>query len=326
MHATAHLNLAPTWGFGWIAQFPGVPIFFAVSGYLVFDSLLRLHSLKRFAVRRAARIYPALAVNILIMEIALYVAGQIEFTRSLSAVWAFLFFVCYTSTASYNIASLWVGSGGGTLSFDGFFQIYPSGVLWTLTVELTFYAAVPLAALMKSRVSQTILIVAASVASFIFQKSLGPDSRLTVTITVMPYFWIFGIGMIFRLWPLPARLIVPSILTFLAVFTASVLLRNLTQFDWKSNPSSYDVLQTVILCSLVLSVGISPIFKSTMLALNDVSYGVYLYHMLIVAVLMNVPQGDRSQMLLLVVFGASILAGFFSWRLIERPIISATRH
>src|SRR5258708_6398608 len=199
IHAIAHLKLAPTWGYEWIVQFPGVPIFFAVSGYLVFDSLFRLRSLKRFAAHRAARIYPALAVNILIIEVLLYAAGQIEFTRSLSAVWALLFFICYAATASYNIASLWGGSGGGTLSFDGFFQIYPSGVLWTLTVELTFYAAIPIAALMKSRASQTILIAAASAASFAFQKFLGPDSPLTVTITIAPYFCIFVISMLFLL-------------------------------------------------------------------------------------------------------------------------------
>ena len=78
MHATAHLKLTPLWGHEWIAQFPGVPIFFAVSGYLVFDSLLRLHSLKRFAVRRAARIYATLTVNL----------WRSHFTRSWNAVLA----------------------------------------------------------------------------------------------------------------------------------------------------------------------------------------------------------------------------------------------
>jgi len=37
----------------------------------------------------------------------------------------------------------------------GFFQINPRGVLWTLTVELTFYAVVPIVALAKTRVVQT---------------------------------------------------------------------------------------------------------------------------------------------------------------------------
>ena len=126
IHTVAWLKVEPTWVYKFVAQFPGVPIFFAVSGYLVFDSLLRLNSIKQFAAYRASRIYPALAVNIFIIEIALYASGQIEFTRTLAAIWAFFFYIFYTFTASYELASLWVGSGGGKLTFDHqFFQIYP---------------------------------------------------------------------------------------------------------------------------------------------------------------------------------------------------------
>ncbi len=59
IHAIAHLKLAPTWGYEWIVQFPGVPIFFAVSGYLVFGSLFRLYLDNRgLALRgRTDRIY-----------------------------------------------------------------------------------------------------------------------------------------------------------------------------------------------------------------------------------------------------------------------------
>lgn len=326
VHTIAWLKLSPTWGYEWIVQFPGVPVFFAVSGYLVFDSLLRLRSLERFAIHRAARIYPALAVNIVILEAALYFMGQIELTRSLSGVWACLFLLGYILTASYNIASLWVGSGGGTVSFDGFFQIYPSGVLWTLTVELTFYIAVPIAALMKERVARSVLIVAASAASFAFQQYLGPDARLTVTITVAPYFWIFGIGMLFRLWPLPARRSIPTILILLLVFLLCATLRNLAQIEWKSAPSAYDTLQTALLCSLVLCIGLSPILKSKILAANDASYGIYLYHMLIVSALMNIPEASRSSWLILVVASGAIVLGLCSWHLIERPMIALARH
>ncbi|WP_171258204.1 acyltransferase family protein, partial [Acinetobacter baumannii] len=100
IHAIAHLKLTPTGGYEWIAQVPGVPIFFAISGYLVFDSLLRLDSGVQFIRHRAARIYPALIVNIAIMEIALYAAGQVHFRGSLQFLRGIAFYIIYIATAS----------------------------------------------------------------------------------------------------------------------------------------------------------------------------------------------------------------------------------
>ena len=326
VHAIAWLKLTPTWGYDWIIQFPGVLIFFAVSGYLVFDSLLRLGSFKQFALHRASRIYPALVVNILILEIALYAAGQIEFTRSLPAIWAFFFFISYVLTASYELASQWVGSGGGTLTFDHhLFQIYPSGVLWTLTVELTFYAFIPLVALVKSRVGQTILIVTASAASFAYQKHLGPDPRLIVVISVIPYFWIFGIGMLVRLWRPPQwtfKIFVPALLI---AYVLVAEWRGLDWLEWKTDPVPSASLQTVLLALLALAAGRSPLLKSKWLAKNDASYGTYLYHMLIVTGLMNIPIEQRTQWLFLPVIIGGIAAGLLSWHLIERPAMKYVR-
>jgi len=319
VHAIAWLKITPPWGYDWIIQFPGVPIFFAVSGYLVFDSLLRLQSIKKFAAHRATRIYPALAINILIIEVALYASGQIEFTRSLSAIWAFFFFLSYVLTASYELASQWVGSGGGKLSFDGFFQMYPSGVLWTLTVELTFYAIVPVVGLLKDRIGQTVLIVVASLASLAFQQYLGPEPKSLVTISSIPYLWIFGIGMLVRLWPPQQwvlRICIPLLaLAYIAIFYS----HSLPWFEWKNYLSFGAIVQTVILALLAIFIGRSPLLKSRWLAKNDASYGLYLYHMLIVTALMNVPQEYRSQWLLFVVLILSVAIGFVSWRFIERP-------
>lgn len=325
-HAIYWLKLEPTWGYAWIAQFPGVPIFFAVSGYLVFDSLLRLRSLKQFAAHRAARIYPALAVNILIIEVALYAMGQIDFNRSLPAIWAFFFFLSYVLTASYELASQWVGSGGGSLSFDHrFFQIYPSGVLWTLTVELSFYASIPIFGLLKTRAGQTVAILAGSFGSFAFQQYLGPDPRTLITITFIPYFWIFGIGMLVRLWSPTQRAFkfyAPSLILAYVVFA---YWRGLPWFDWKAAPTVSATVQTVLLSLLALCIGMSPLLKSRWLAKNDASYGLYLYHMLIITALMNVPPSARSQWLIPCVFLGGILAGLLSWWLIERPVTIATR-
>jgi peptidoglycan/LPS O-acetylase OafA/YrhL len=318
VHAVAVLHLDPEPGWLWIVQFPGVPIFFTISGYLVFDSLLRW-PLPQFAVRRLARIYPALIINILLIETLLYLADQ---TNLSGATWGQIgtFLVIYVVTASDEMAFLASGLDRSIRSFNGSFQLYPSDVLWTLTVELTFYLVVPLLALTRLRALQTIVIVAASIASFAYQRYLGSEiatyNAWPISVFVFPYFWMVGIGMLFRLWPPPAWSIKPGTMVLLAAFALVAWSRNLVWFEWKVNPSISASAQSIVLCLLALWLGYSPILKSRILAKNNMSYGLFLYHMLIVTALMNVAP---SRWLLIVVLGGGMIAGLLSWHLIERP-------
>jgi peptidoglycan/LPS O-acetylase OafA/YrhL len=306
-HGTAHLNLPPVWGHYWIAQFPGVPIFFAISGYLVFNSMLGLQSVPRYVAHRASRIYPALLLNIAVIEILLTLVGQTDVSR-----WTvgqmIRFYTAYGITASDGLAWRFSGTNELMHPFPGFFQIYPSGVLWTLTVELTFYAVVPIIAQARSRAMQTIIILAASVPSLIYQHSIVYGSNhWPATITVIPYFWMFGIGMLFRLWTPPQKW---------AGFAIPVLLVPLiVVVQYKIS----DQLQLFLFCLTSVWIGSTSMFRSGLLSRNDISYGVYLWHMLFITALMNVPQGQRSYWLLLLALGASALAGWLSWRFVERP-------
>lgn len=326
MHASAHLGLEKTpiefWNF--IYQFPGVPVFFAISGYLVFDSLLRLGSLRRFFIHRDARIYPALILNIALIEILLYAAGQSSFPRESWRVATY--FIYYFATASDALAALWSRTGG-IYDFNGFFHIYPSGVLWTLTVELTFYLSVPLFALGRTRLVQTILVAAASVLSFVYQRQLGADlatmKAWPISVFVFPYFWMFGIGMLFRLWRPPAWMNLIAVPALMAI--SAMLALNSNGFEWKVEPTAYASLQTAILSLLAVWLGYSPFLKSKWLARNDMSYGLYLYHMLIVTALMNVPVADRTRWLLIPVLGGGMLVGLASWWLVERPFMRLAR-
>lgn len=312
-HAVVHLHIDPLPGFWWVQQLPGVPVFFAVSGYLVLGSMLRLQSAPRYFAHRAARIYPALLVNIAVMEILLTLAGQTDASR-----WTFRqvfsFFAVYGITASDGLAWLFSGTDERLHPLTGFFQIYPSGVLWTLTVELTFYAVVPIIVLAKSRVVQTIIIVAASLPSLVYHHSIvyGSDHWPT-TITVVPYFWMFGIGMLFRLWTPPRRW---------AAFAIPALLGPLiVVVQYKIS----DQIQLFLFCLARVWIGSTSIFRSELLSRNDISYGLYLWHMLIITALMNVPEGQRSYWILLLALGSSALAGWLSWRFVERPCMEWAR-
>jgi peptidoglycan/LPS O-acetylase OafA/YrhL len=108
----------------------GVVVFFVLSGYLIYRPFVAAHlsgaaapPLRRYALRRVARIYPAYLVALL----GLYLAGWIYFDDFAQVVQH------VTLTQGYFRRS-------GTL------LLAPPGIAqsWTLVVEVSFYALVPL--------------------------------------------------------------------------------------------------------------------------------------------------------------------------------------
>src|SRR5262249_8965799 len=102
-----------------------------------------------------------------------------------------------------------------------FFPSYPSGVLWTLTVELSFYFALPLfltAAKAWPRLGSVLIVVAAALS---FAAASASDSATYVShplynILVGPYFWVFAIGVLARLhWDRVERLFRGSLLAWI---------------------------------------------------------------------------------------------------------------
>lgn len=316
VHAVVWLKITPPWGWEFITQFAGVPIFFAISGYLVFGSLLRLPTARDFFRHRTTRIYPALLVNIVLLEALFAVGGGIRFD-AIGPLRAAFFELIYMITASDEIAAQWAGARA-MRSLGGFFQIYPSGVLWTLTVELTFYATIPLFLFARTRkVVASAAIVALGLLS-IAANEIAQRFTL-ISLSVIPYFWMFGIGMLFRLWRPPSWLALPGSAVALAGFVLTAWSRQLIWLEWKLDPSISALVEAGLLCLFVLFLGSSSILKSRILAKFDVSYGLYLYHMLIVATLMSlVPSEERSLWLIGVVLVGGIAAGLISWLLVER--------
>src|SRR5437016_14218787 len=97
--------------FGWI----GLWIFFALSGYLITDSLLKMKALPigqyfgRFYVKRAFRILPAFIVFFSI-SVALYFIFWSQGDPPLSHFWIYIVtftFNHYPPTGSYWFAHLW---------------------------------------------------------------------------------------------------------------------------------------------------------------------------------------------------------------------------
>jgi peptidoglycan/LPS O-acetylase OafA/YrhL len=305
-------------------QVPGVPVFFALSGCLVLDSCLRARSVGEYGIKRAARIYPALLLNIIVLELLMQLTGA-----AVSASWprtAFYEFL-YGLTASDFIAADTAGVAARAGSL--FFPFYPSGVLWTLTVELSFYLVVPLLAMLsRSRVLMTSAIVALSVASFYYLTFVGvkasPYSRAVVSVSVIPYFWMFAIGMLFRLWLPSVRLATLMIVPLVLALIAITVVRGNAWPDWRDLPPLILSAQMVIVGLLALCLGMSKWLRNDLLRRYDLSFGIYLWHMLAVTTLLAL--GFVGQWWLLpTVLGCTGAIALVSWVVLERPVTRFVR-
>lgn len=319
MHSYALLHLpTPSWLFNALAQFPGVPVFFVISGFLVTESCLR-SSLPSFFHKRALRIYPALAVNILTLEFLIFITGGLTILS-----WRFfpLYLPAYTFTASDWVASKIAGS---SVQYGlSFFPEHPSGVLWTLTVELSFYLALP-AVLWLPRFRSPI-IMGLAVASFVAAQRSTVELYQALPLygkTLLPYFWIFAIGILARLhWTKVKPLFEGTFLIWIALDAAFVLAIGPSWLEYMMAPDALVSLRILLMACCVLSAAFTAPTLTAALRLdrNDVSYGLYLWHMLGVTTLLGFGY-SRSAWLWPAVYGAGLAMATLSWFAIERPAL-----
>jgi peptidoglycan/LPS O-acetylase OafA/YrhL len=150
VHAAA---LSNTLELAWIADSLGsstrVQAFFVISGFLIFRSYERAPSTGRFARTRVRRIYPAYCLVVILCAVLL---GAVS------------------SRTPFYFSSDWLRYVAANLTFlnflhptlPGVFEAHRytevNGALWTLKIEMMFYATVPLFALLFRRVGRMSVI------------------------------------------------------------------------------------------------------------------------------------------------------------------------
>lgn len=298
---------------------PGVAIFFVISGFLVSDSFIRSPSVGGYFVKRSLRIYPALAVNILVMELALAATGSSQLFNSLKSL---SYFAIYMLTGSrywaVDVASY------DTYTMLGFFKpYYPSGVLWTITVELSFYLVLPVFLEIWRRWSRlgVALIVGAALLSWVMSRHFNLTDKYdeVISTTIAPHFWIFALGVLARLhWDGIREAFEEKAVWWLAghaLFTAATSVYLPLGSVTPATP--IDGLRIIVLAGLVLSAAYS-FPKPDLLRKQDLSYGIYLYHMLVIHTLLAL--GFVGQWWLCLITPVAVIAlAALSWWLVEKP-------
>jgi peptidoglycan/LPS O-acetylase OafA/YrhL len=203
-----------------------------------------------------------------------------------------------------------------------------NGSLWTIPVELQFYLLLPAlyGLLHRVRWNRALigLIGAASVCVHLWYAGLKAHDPTLLTkllgVSFIPWFYLFLAGVLMQRSPAITERWIRGRAGywFVAYCCASVLLGlagapvtgNLV------NPAS-----ALFLGILTVSAALTPIAGSDRwLHGNDVSYGVYIYHMVVVNALVQLGQVGRVSDVVAVAGLTGALA-FISWRVVEAPAL-----
>ena len=284
-----------------------VPAFFALSGFLVAGSMIRVKRISTFLLFRALRIAPALMAEIFLSALIL---GTMTTTLPLSDYFASPKFWGYFT----NLV------GWMKYSLPGVFLDNPlpdtvNGQLWTVPAELHCYVA--LAVLMFLRIAEKRrLMLAAFLVASAFECT-------TVVRATKPFGWnvvfsqemlilCFMCGNLFYLWrdriPSSAALFVAAIAGFGLVVYVS--------------PALSFVLGTASVTYFIVYLGMHRLVRVPVLLRGDYSYGIYLYSFPIQQAVVWALPGSRQWYVNLLIAGpAAILFAMGSWHFLEKPAL-----
>ena len=201
-HSLFHLDLkSKSWFLKNITDvLPGVPVFFFVSGFLISKSYEKNSVLPAYTRNRLLRIYPALIVCTFVSILSVFLTGYLENISNSIYKIIFLIFGQISIFQFYN-PDFMRGFGTGVLN----------GSLWTITVELQFYALVPLLYFVLTKNSQAkkkdniILLLLISIFMIInivhSQLRSEYDDYLLYKlwrVSFSPWFYMFLIGIFFQ--------------------------------------------------------------------------------------------------------------------------------
>ena len=331
-HILSHFNIDGGLFSSILSFFPGVTIFFVISGFLITSSWCRSKSMKQYARNRFLRIFPALFICFIVVQLALVIFGQYDKRTLLNPqVWA------------YWVGQLTLGQFFTPDAFRDFGVGSPNGSLWTIPIEVEFYILIPLIFIFLTRINiqkKLILIGVLSLIANIVLSLYTPSATHTnaeelmngfgagnatlvlklLNVSVFPYLYCFIIGALLYLnWDkIQIYFVNKAPYWLLAYFVIILLLR--------SKPgNNIDSIQSFICNLLLCGSTISSAFSfgkiNRYLMGVDISYGVYIIHMIIVNIMLELGYGSTVTDAVIAIIITIILA-LLMYIYVEKPALS----
>jgi peptidoglycan/LPS O-acetylase OafA/YrhL len=321
-HSISHLEVANINPFflQFLHLFPGVPIFFFISGFLISKSYENTNSIKEYSRNRILRIYPGLILVAIIGISSVYLSGYYE-TISVSIKQIGIWFLGQTTIVQFYNPEFMRGYGVGVLN----------GSLWTISVELQFYILTPLLYAFfrffnnnKNNIILYSLIISSMIIHFTYYSYKSEYSEIFIYkllgVSFMPWFYMFLVGVMFQKnFSFIYKMLQGKLLLLTAMY---LLIMYITEWATGNgiNPILFLFLTTVIFSFSYTA----PTISKKLLNGNDISYGVYIYHMVLVNLFIY--NGLISNILyVVVIIVLAILIAIVSWLFIEKPFIKLKR-
>lgn len=307
-----------------IYLFPGVPIFFFISGFLISRSYETNSNIFEYIRNRVLRIYPALIICTTLSIIAVFAVGYI----SLGDIGFFelgKLILSQITIVQFYHPEYMRAYGDGVLN----------GNLWTITVELQFYVLIPIFYRLlkienssKSNFKLITLIIFFIIIHFVYlysQEKIGNTLLMKLFfVSFLPWIYMFLIGVLFQInfEKIYKLLAGKFFLLFVLYCLIATFLVEVFHFHHSNtiNPLLYFLLSCLIFS---FAYSIKNLSKK-ILGNIDMSYGLYLFHMPIINFILY--QGYTGITRYIFLFTMVIFFSYFSWKLVEQPCIRLKKH
>lgn len=307
--------------------FSGIAVLFTISGFLIFASFDKHPDLKNYFKNRFLRIFPGLWVCLLFTIGILTVFGYINSANIFSK--QFLsWLVTQSSFLQFYTPPMLRGFGVGT----------PNGALWTIPVEISFYIIVPVLfwIFKKTRNNRNvwlILLIALSVAyNVCYQQYKFQNERSNLVklmgVNLAPYLFYFLLGAITYInWERIGKWYKNKGLFWLAAYLLYFMIFSvwLKKFELTYWTNFYHFIAIVLLSQTTIAMAFTYRSLSTkILRHNDISYGIYGYHMPVINLLLTLGY-DGQNYTFFIALASVIALAFLSWRFVERQALLQKR-
>jgi peptidoglycan/LPS O-acetylase OafA/YrhL len=290
----------------------GVKGFFIISGFLIFQSLERSNSLVDYYWKRVLRLFPALAVVLLLTVLLapLVYQSALPYLHN-KAVWTYVPNNLLLYRNQYTISGVFDNNK---------YQSVINGSLWTISYEFTMYLLLSFLFFFRKNafVVNAILIGAFSllmVGNLFFFEQLGKHNF------ILAGKWLLDLSAFFMAGSLLASLKIAqrNYFNLLAIVAFAVVVISL-KFNCFAQVKFF-TLPVIIICFGLRSTLILNAIGET---IGDLSYGIYIYAFPVQQTLVYYFNLDCLQLFFYSLIISSVFA-YLSWHLIESKALQFKR-